>query len=111
MSCCGKHKDRNGTQAQFDSFDILPTEECIFCGEKHFSTAYALAVEKGYESPNRQRIIGELVAAQWHLWKKAPAIAARLRDIRHTVQQRKESSIRWTIECKIIDDFIKSNIK
>ena len=45
-----------------------PDRACDICGEKHFSAALTLAEEKGYFAINRQRIIGELVAASWHIF-------------------------------------------
>lgn len=78
----GQMVDRPGTKR--------PEEPCVFCAEKHLSTAYALAQEGGYEGKNRLRMIGELVLAQWHLWLDHRAIAVKIRDLRHAVQSWKQ---------------------
>ncbi len=98
MSCgCGKHKDRTGKPMPKGDIphDILPAEPCVFCSEKHLSTAYALAQECGYGPVNRQHIIGELVACQWHIWKTNLKLAESIRDIRHLIQQRREAEVKW----------------
>ena len=87
---------------------ILPDEPCLFCAEKHISTAMQLANECGYEVPNRQKIIGELVLAQWHLYRDHYSLAEKLRDIRHLVQSR-ESKIgsAWADVCSEIELLIR----
>lgn len=93
MGCgCGK-SGKNSPRA--DAPGIAPTEPCVFCAEKHLATAYALAQESGYVPLNRARIIGELVASQWHLWRLSLPLAEKIRDVRHLVQRRKESEIDW----------------
>lgn len=84
MACgCGKH----GAVAGIDApRSIRPGEPCVFCAEKHFSTAYALDGENGYGAVNRMRLIGELVLAQWHLWQQHPDTAAAIRNIRHAIE-------------------------
>jgi len=95
MGCgCGKHKDGKATP-RADAPGIAPTDPCVFCAEKHLATAYALAQESGYVPLNRARIIGELVASQWHLWRLSLPLAEKIRDVRHLVQHRKESEIDW----------------
>lgn len=91
--CCGKHNRHDDKSAPTPT-KIRPDEPCILCAEKHLSTAYALAQEFGYVPINRQRIIGELAAAQWHIWKTDEAIAEAIRDIRHAVQERTKE-ISW----------------
>jgi len=75
----------------------------VFCAEKHISTAYALASENGYEMPNRQAIVGQLVAAGWHIYKDHPELAAKVRDMRHLIQWRREAEVDWTKVLKSID--------
>jgi len=68
-----------------------PLESCLYCAEKHLGTASALARELGYEAPNLGFIVGELVAAAWHLAAGGPerqALAEKIRDFRHAIQQR-----------------------
>lgn len=93
MSCCGGHtKSGRGTDSPFY---IAPEEPCVLCAEKHLATAYALACESGYATPNRQRIIGELVAAQWHLFREHGDLAMKIRAMRHLAQRRNEEKIDW----------------
>lgn len=88
---------------------IRPDEPCLFCAEKHLAAAMQLANECGYEAPNRQKIVGELVLAQWHLYRKNYSLAEKLRDIRHLVQSREESKIgtAWTEICMAVDSLIR----
>lgn len=88
---------------------IRPDEPCLFCAEKHLAAAMQLANECGYEVPNRQKIVGELVLAQWHLYRKHYSLAEKLRDIRHLVQSREESKIgtAWTEVCFEIDSLVQ----
>lgn len=72
---------------------IKPNEPCATCAEKHFSTAYALTRECGYEGVNRQHIIGEIVLAQWHIYQKDYHLAELLRAVRHKIQNREEKRI------------------
>lgn len=95
MNCCGKHKSSQAGGLPDIERKILPTDECLLCAEKHFSTAYALASESGYEGPNRLSIIGQLCLAQWHCFRADPGLAGLMRDIRHLVQQRRETEIDW----------------
>ena len=100
--CCGKHHKRHDTRLAATDHSIRPDEPCVLCAEKHLSTAYALSQECGYVPINRQRIIGELAAAQWHSWKTDGALAEMIRDIRHAVQAR-SSSIEWVNALQIMD--------
>jgi hypothetical protein len=113
MSCgCGQHKDRTGKPLEkADTPEkILPAEECVMCAEKHLSTAYALAQERGYVPVNRQRIIGELVACQWHIWKTNLKLAESIRDIRHLIQHRREVEIFWEPVLSAIDSEVQKEI-
>ena len=99
MSCCGdKGKKTDGRKLDVPSGNehfIKPDELCVMCGEKHLATAYALSQEPGYVPVNRQRIIGELVACQWHIYKVDPALAEEVRNIRHLIQNRNEADVDW----------------
>lgn len=97
MGCgCGNHKDRTGKpMPPMDAHEILPSEPCIFCAEKHLSYAYHLSKEVGYSAPNRQDIIGALVAVQWHIHRDNYPFAVKLRNARHLIQERQESSVQW----------------
>jgi len=97
MTCCGQHRAKNGKLLPPVDvpFTVAPSEPCVMCAEKHLSTAYALMMESGYETPNRQRIIGELVGAQWHLYRTHFNLAASIRAARHLIQMRQESQVEW----------------
>lgn len=94
-----------------------PIEGCLFCAEKHLSTAAALARELGYIPINRGYVIGEIVAACWHLnGTKIPnaiALADKLRDFRHQIQGRTDdkSCINFDQYLKEINDLIEENLK
>lgn len=90
--------------------DILPAEPCVFCSEKHLSTAYALAQECGYGPVNRQHIIGELVACQWHIWKTNLKLAEAIRDIRHLVQMRQENAVDWNPILTALDALVVAEL-
>lgn len=92
-----------------DEFSIKPDEECILCGEKHYSYAKRLAQEIGYVAVNRQDIIGELVAAQAHTNKYDEELANKIRDIRHLVQERTEILIDWNPICIRFDELIAAD--
>ena len=86
MACgCAKHRTHKSDPPDRTT---LPDEQCVFCAEKHLSYAHELSVEFGYVPKNRQRIIGQLSAAEWHIWKTNEVIAEKIRDIRHAVQAR-----------------------
>lgn len=74
---------------------ILPSEECLFCAEKHYDTAWRLATERGYSGVNRGATIGELVLAGWHIWRFSEKLAEQIRDIRHAIQNRDEGTVKW----------------
>lgn len=99
MSCCGQHRAYLAS-GKLD-FPVgnenhkSPLERCVFCAEKHLSYASRLAMEWGYETPNRQIIIGELVAAQNHLCADHPMLAGKIRDARHRIQRRRETEVDW----------------
>ena len=105
MSCCGKHKkaavsvagNENTSSAgvPVDDGVIYPETGCVMCAEKHLSTAYALAGEAGYVTPNRQRIVGEMTASALHLFMEHKELAGSIRDARHLIQQRRENEVDW----------------
>ena len=106
MPCCGHHKimrtviDATGNDVPApkiprDGFEILPYEPCAFCAEKHLSDAWDLSRECGYETPNRQTIIGALGSAERHLFLNWRPLAEKVRAVRHLVQMRNESMIDW----------------
>lgn len=87
MACGCKMK--NGGTNQIDlpeDFSKPPLEFCAFCADKHFSTAWTLAKETGYEQVNRRWVVGELVLMQWHLNKDYPDFCKKVREIRHRWQ-------------------------
>ena len=92
-----------------DAHDILPDEECIMCGEKHYSYAMELAAEIGYVPVNTQKIIGQLTAAQWHVFKYDEQLANDIRDVRHYVQERTPDLIDWKPICIKLDELIKKD--
>jgi hypothetical protein len=112
MSCCGKHKTMDGKPApNYDAHDVRPTEECVFCAEKHLATAYALAQEKGYEAVNRYRLYGELVEAQWHIWRRSLPLAEKLRELRHLAQMRKDiSAEQWREAIRMMDEITTAEV-
>lgn len=99
MGCkCKEKNQRDTSYAHIDpkilSFNAKtsPIEGCLYCAEKHLSTAAALARELGYIAVNRGYVIGEIVAACWHLngtkIPEAISLADKLRDFRHKIQNR-----------------------
>ena len=97
MGCCGQHaKSRGKADVPLAKSALtFPDEPCVFCAEKHLSTAWRIGKECGYESPNRQMAIGELVAAQWHLYREHLDLAKKIRDARHLIQWRREIEVDW----------------
>jgi len=87
MSCSCHKKDGNPTEL------TSPDEQCLACCEKHFSQAWDWACEGGYIAVNRQKIIGALASAQAHCWRGEYALAEKLRDLRHLIQDREEEKI------------------
>lgn len=77
MSCCDKSHSKN------------PSTQCLSCAEKHYSAAFALYCESGYEAANRHRILGELYCAQLHTSKRWPNISDLFREVRHEIQNRR----------------------
>ena len=113
MGCCGEHRRSAGAidvpLARMGK--LLPAAHCVLCAEKHLSTAYALAQECGYLTPNRQAIIGQLVATQWHLYAEHRELAGKVRDIRHIIQQRKENEIEWAGVLAAVDALAKNEVE
>ena len=104
MSCCGKHKkvavsvagnENTSSGVPVDDGVIYPETGCVMCAEKHLSTAYALAGEAGYVTPNRQRIVGEMTASALHLFREYRELAGSIRAARHLIQQRREAEVNW----------------
>ena len=93
MSCCGNENTSSGVPV--DDGVIYPETGCVMCAEKHLSTAYALAGEAGYVTPNRQRIVGEMTASALHLFREHKELAGSIRDARHLIQQRRETEVDW----------------
>lgn len=94
MTCpCKTHKDAKHPALDTHlAFSGQPTASCLYCAEKHLATAAALAREQGYEAPNLGYIVGELVAAAWHLasgGNDRQELASKIRDLRHDIQRRK----------------------
>jgi hypothetical protein len=114
MSCCGKHKkvtvaaasNENTSSAgvPVDDGVIYPETGCVMCAEKHLSTAFALAGEAGYVTPNRQRIVGEMTASALHLFREHKELAESIRAARHLIQQRREAEVDWMPMLAGIDD-------
>ena len=98
MSCCGKHAFKAKSSAKSEKpkdYFIGPYEPCVFCAEKHLSDALDLARECGYETPNRQAIIGALGSCARHLWTENRATAEKVRAARHLIQRRREAEVDW----------------
>lgn len=113
MGCkCREHSQRDTSYAHLDSkllsFNVntSPIEGCFYCAEKHLSTAAALARELGYIPINRGYVIGEIVAACWHLNgtqnDKAIKLADKLREFRHKIQSRTDDKT-----CENFDPYLK----
>jgi len=111
MSCCGKHKEKLEIGLPDMERKTLPSDECALCAEKHLASAYALAVENGYEGVNRASIIGQLCLAQWHCWHSDIKLAESIRDIRHLVQQRREIEIVWESALKKMDEIVNLSLE
>lgn len=93
MPCKCQERDQRDTPRSHADNPTTPRTPCLYCAEKHISTAAALAREQGYAGANRGYILGELVAACWHLYGAGPdahLLSDRLRDFRHRIQGRQE---------------------
>ena len=97
MTCCGQHLlsrpkplDAAAAKREYAVVGFLPPEEpCVFCAEKHLSLAHEIAErEPGYAGVNRQRVIGQLSAAEWHLYKDNRETCNHVRELRHAIQRR-----------------------
>ena len=97
MSCCGQHRTNEGPpDSPLGKKNIMPSDPCIFCAEKHFEYARRLCEEYGYTDANRGDAIGELVACQNHLWKTGHTnVANAVRRIRGLLQLRRDNAIDW----------------
>lgn len=85
-----------------------PNEPCLYCCEKHLSTAWALQRERGYEVVNRQAIIGEMVGAALHLPLDETDLSAKILNARHAIQDShtKEPDVDWEGLMRDIDGLI-----
>lgn len=110
MACSCRNKEKNTPDIPHI---IKPDEPCLFCAEKHLATAMMLAKETGYVPVNRQYIIGELVAFQWHVWQTHYALAEKARDLRHLIQNRREKEIttQWEELSKLIDEYVTEGLR
>lgn len=105
MGCCVQHLlsrpkplDAETAKRDYAVTGIIPPEEpCAFCAEKHLSLAHEIAMrEPGYSGINRQRVIGQLSAAEWHLYKENRETCEKVRELRHAIQNRKPvDESRW----------------
>ena len=125
MGCKCKEKNQRDTAHAHIDPKLLsmspsltsPVEGCLYCAEKHLSTAAALGREIGYLKVNRGYIIGEIVAACWHLngtnRSDAILLADKLRGFRHDIQSRNldEECLNYEPYLKEIDAIINSVIK
>ena len=112
MPCCGQHKTMDGKPApKWDAHDVMATEACLFCGDKHLATAYALSLETGYTVKNRARINGELVLAQWHTWQTSLPLAEAMAAARHQIQRRQELSVDWNPLLQSMENLILAELK
>lgn len=112
MACrCQKHKIGAPPSAEEltpTDYTTLPEESCDICAEKHFSTALALANEKGYGGVNLHRIVGDLACAVWHTYEAHRELAEAIRDLRHHIQLRRKSDLsRWSGISDKFNDLLK----
>lgn len=105
MGCCGQHLmsrpkplDAETAKREYAVTGIMPPEEpCVFCAEKHLSLAHEISErEPGYSGIGRQRAIGQLSAAEWHLYKENREVCGKVRELRHAIQRRETvADSRW----------------
>lgn len=91
---------------------ILPEDQCLFCAEKHISTAMQLAREFGYSEINRSKIIGELVLFTWHVHLTHYDLALKATELRHLISMRQEPKTITLYEDLVsaIDDAITAQL-
>jgi Asp-tRNA(Asn)/Glu-tRNA(Gln) amidotransferase B subunit len=70
-----------------------PTDQCLFCAQKHIAEAFAAWLEYTYSAENRLWIIGQLRAAVSHTYRDHAAIADMARDLAHVIQQVRDADI------------------
>ena len=77
-----------------------------------FSSAMILSQQMGYESLNRNQIIGNLALCQHYLYRNNYQIATELRDVRHLVQNNKQRQIiyDWYPLCNKIDKLVQDSL-
>ena len=89
MACgCGKSSTRIPPTGR-----TRPTDQCLFCAQKHIAEAFAAWHEYTYSAENRLWIIGQLRSAVSHTYRDHAAIADRARDLAHTIQQVRDADI------------------
>lgn len=113
MCCGGKHKSERTAAKRERPADyfLTPFAPCVLCAEKHISDAWDLARECGYETPNRQTVIGALGSAARHLWSDHREFAERVRAFRHQIQLRQESGLDWRPILTEIDVLAAAEVK
>ena len=105
MGCgCEQHTKASRPRDVSEPRKTRPQDQCEYCAEKHFSTAFALASENGYVAVNRQAIIGQLALAGWHLWESHRDLALKISALRHEIQHRNPvAEERWDELLSAID--------
>ena len=90
-----------------NKYNKKPDEYCLYCAEKHLSTAMQAYNETGYLNNNRQFIIGELELARKHLAEN-DELAQKIRELRHDIQNRKIKVFpeKWDELCSLINTYI-----
>lgn len=89
MACgCGKSSTRIPPTGR-----TRPTDQCLFCAQKHIAEAFAAWHEYTYSAENRLWIIGQLRAAVSHTYRDHATIADLARDLAHIIQQVRDADI------------------
>lgn len=112
MACGCKNKNSTKQVDLPSDYSKPPTEYCAYCADKHFSTAWTLAKEAGYEEKNRRYVVGELVLMQWHLNSDYPDFCSRVREIRHRWQvgNWRGAEKLWEPLGRELDDILKKEM-
>lgn len=90
-----------------NKYNKKPDEYCLYCAEKHLSTAMQAYNETGYLDNNRQFIIGQLELARKHL-SENDELAQKIRELRHKIQDRRIQvfSADWNQICSLFNMYI-----
>ena len=99
-------------KAQEQQLNKLPTEQCVFCLQKHLDEAWVLWHEYGYTNANRRAIRGNLRAMVLHSFKDYPDIAQKARECALLVQDAKDCEAEKLLQelCILVDEvFYKAN--